>query len=46
MFLENDKDALAAYLSGDRSSDLVRPYFERHGLGHLLDKKEIGGRQL
>jgi hypothetical protein len=32
MFLEDDLKALAAYHAGDRSSDLVEPYFKRMGL--------------
>src|SRR5262249_41978347 len=32
MFLDGDTAALAAYHSGDRSSALVRSYFERFGL--------------
>jgi hypothetical protein len=32
MFLNGDKKALRAYHSGDRSSDLVEPYFKRVGL--------------
>jgi hypothetical protein len=33
MFLDNDMIALAAYQTGDRSSSLVAPYFDRFGLG-------------
>ena len=29
MFLDGDQKALAAYLAGDRSSSLVKQYFER-----------------
>lgn len=29
MFLDGDRKALAAYLAGDRSSSLVKSYFER-----------------
>src|SRR6187399_1591818 len=32
MFLDDDVVALAAYQSGDRSSPLVAPYFERFNL--------------
>jgi hypothetical protein len=32
MFLDGDRTALMAYHQGDRSSDLVRPYFERCGV--------------
>jgi hypothetical protein len=32
MFLDDDMVALAAYQAGDRTSDLVSPYFERFGL--------------
>jgi hypothetical protein len=32
MYLDGDHAALAAYWRGDRSSDLVRPYFERLGI--------------
>ena len=32
MFLDDDMVALAAYQSGDRSSPLVAPYFERFNL--------------
>lgn len=32
MFLESDRRALKAYLSGDRESRLVISYFERFGL--------------
>jgi hypothetical protein len=32
MFLDDDMVALAAYRSGDRSSLVVAPYFERFGL--------------
>jgi len=33
MFLDDDKPALRAYLSGDRESELVRAYFRRSGIG-------------
>jgi Helix-turn-helix domain len=29
MFLDGDRKALIAYLSGERSSDRVKPYFDR-----------------
>jgi hypothetical protein len=32
MFLEGDRKALRAYHAGDRTSDLVAPYFKREGL--------------
>lgn len=32
MFLDGDRRALAAYLAGDRSSSLVKMYFERVGV--------------
>ena len=32
MFLDDDRIALTAYLSGDRSSSLVKQYFERVGV--------------
>jgi hypothetical protein len=32
MFLDGDRRALAAYLAGDRSSSLVKEYFERVGV--------------
>jgi hypothetical protein len=32
MFLDGDRKALKAYLAGERSSDLVRSYFDRLGL--------------
>lgn len=32
MVLEDDHTALGCYLGGDRHSDTVRPYFERHGI--------------
>lgn len=36
MLLDGDETALAAYLSGDRSSPTVTRYFDRAGLGRLL----------
>jgi hypothetical protein len=33
MLLNGDKQALAAYRAGDRSSDQVRSYFLRRGIG-------------
>jgi hypothetical protein len=39
-FLEGDEAVLSAYLEGDRTSPLVRKYFERAGLGHLLPTEE------
>jgi hypothetical protein len=32
MLLDGDRKALKAYLAGERSSDLVRSYFDRLGL--------------
>jgi hypothetical protein len=32
MFLDGDVKALRAYHAGDRTSDLVAPYFKREGL--------------
>ena len=32
MLLDGDAEALAAYLSGDRLSALVKPYFDRYGI--------------
>jgi hypothetical protein len=32
MFLDGDRKALSAYLAGDRSSSLVKRYFERTGV--------------
>lgn len=32
MFLDDDRKALSMYLAGDRSSPLVRRYFERVGV--------------
>jgi hypothetical protein len=32
MFLDSDRDALRAYLSGDRASELVTSYFDRCGV--------------
>jgi len=32
MFLDDDRNALVAYLAGDRSSSLVKHYFERVGV--------------
>jgi hypothetical protein len=32
MWLEGNRQALSAYLAGDRSGPLVRPYFERLGI--------------
>lgn len=32
MLLDDDMDALRAYLAGDRSSDIVLGYFERSGV--------------
>ena len=32
MLLDGDKTALAAYLAGDRQSDVVTAYFERCGV--------------
>jgi hypothetical protein len=43
MFLDGNANALSAYLMGKRQSGLVRPYYERAGLGHLLDLPEFGG---
>ncbi len=37
MFLENDGRALMQYLSGDRESPIVVSYFEREGLGDLIE---------
>lgn len=31
-YLDGNREALKAYWAGDRTSDLVRPYFERLGL--------------
>jgi hypothetical protein len=36
MFLDGDQRTLRAYLAGDRSSDLVKPYFDRFGLESAL----------
>jgi hypothetical protein len=38
MFMDGDKQALNAYLRGDRTSPNVVRYYERLGLGHLLTK--------
>jgi hypothetical protein len=38
MLLDGDRRALRAYLKGDRESALVRSYYARLGLGHLLNK--------
>jgi hypothetical protein len=32
MWLDGDRRSLAAYLAGDRSGPLVKPYFERAGI--------------
>ncbi|MET3971075.1 hypothetical protein ABID62_007171 [Bradyrhizobium sp. S3.9.1] len=32
MFLDDDRSALTAYLDGDRSGPLVKPYFTRVGI--------------
>ena len=38
MFLEDNEAALAAYLKGDRSSPVVVSYYERDGLGDLIQR--------
>ena len=40
MLLDGDKTALAAYLSGDRSSPMVTAYFERCGVPSV---RRLGG---
>lgn len=37
MFLDGDQRALRAYHAGDRTSELIAGYFERSGLGDLVD---------
>ncbi|KRR06206.1 hypothetical protein CQ12_11510 [Bradyrhizobium jicamae] len=32
MFLDDDQEALAAYLAGDRSSSIMKHYFEQVGI--------------
>jgi hypothetical protein len=42
MFLESDRKALRAYLSGDRESAIVVDYFRRFGLQpHKVSKERI-----
>jgi hypothetical protein len=37
-FLDGDKQALNLYLRGDRSSPAVVKYYERLGIGHLVNQ--------
>jgi hypothetical protein len=37
MHLDRNRKALRAYHSGDRTNELVAGYFERAGLGNLVD---------
>src|SRR4051812_45322102 len=45
MLLDGDADALAAYLAGDRHEPLVAPYYERLGLGALLNAWRAGANR-
>jgi hypothetical protein len=40
MLLDGDMEALAAYSTGDRASPRVAAYFERLGLGDLINQPE------
>jgi hypothetical protein len=42
MFLDGNRAALRAYLSGDRQDPKVRGYFERLGIAHVLPPKTEG----
>jgi helix-turn-helix protein len=42
MYLESNKEALGAYLAGDRSSPIVTEYFERYA---VLVRKAVGFRE-
>src|SRR4051794_36008133 len=44
MFLDGDRSALAAYLSGVRQDEIVAAYYRRAGLGDLLSLPEFSGR--
>lgn len=44
MWLESDRRALAAYLSGDRDSDLVRGYFRQAGVPLSKQISEISAK--
>jgi hypothetical protein len=41
MFLDGNIVALNAYLAGLRQDEPVAPYYERAGLGHLLERPEF-----
>jgi hypothetical protein len=41
MHLDDDRAALAAYLSGDRCEELVAAYFRRFGLGAVLKEFQL-----
>lgn len=43
MFLDGDKRALAAYLAGDRESELVAGYFKRVGLSPVVLPAQVAG---
>jgi hypothetical protein len=43
MYLDGDMRALAAYLAGDRESDLVAEYFKRVGLSPVISPAQIAG---
>jgi hypothetical protein len=42
MFLDDARDALAAYHNGERRSDIVAAYYRRCGLADLLERPEFG----
>jgi hypothetical protein len=41
MYLDGDAKALAAYLQGDRESELVIAYFERCGLAPVMSPAQV-----
>jgi hypothetical protein len=43
MYLDGDAKALAAYLQGDRESELVIAYFERCGLSPVVLPAQVAG---
>jgi hypothetical protein len=43
MYLDGDAKALAAYLQGDRESELVVGYFERCGLSPVMSPAQVTG---
>jgi hypothetical protein len=43
MYLDGDTRALAAYLQGDRESELVVGYFARYGLSPVVSPAQVTG---